>query len=263
MESFHTLVGIARVDTREDRALPAVHRLGQVPILRHPARDHDRLGRHLVGSAVGVVAERTQERRSLVDGIEDSREGHDGADRMEPEGEGRDDSEVPASAANRPEQIRVDVRRGHTHLTVGADDLRGDQVVARKPELAPKPAVPAAEREPGDTGFRYGAQRCRKPERLSLPVDVAEHRASLNACHLRLRVHLHGAHPREIHDHATLRARESSDRVSAPTHGELDPVLSGEVNGVDDIRRSRAAHDQARPVWVHRVEGNANVRIPA
>ena len=45
-------------------------------------------------------------------------------------------------------------------------------------------------------------------------------------------------------------------------HGDLNPVLASERHGIDDIRGTRAAYDEARTICLHRVERNARVLVP-
>jgi hypothetical protein len=54
---------------------------------------------------------------------------HQWAHRMKVEFEAGDDSEVAATAANCPKQVRVLTFRCLKHLAIGGDDFRRDQVV--------------------------------------------------------------------------------------------------------------------------------------
>jgi len=109
----------------------------------------------------------------------------------------------PRIAQNR---VRIGVRRGRTHLTVGADDLGRDDVVAREPALATDPPVAAAERESGDTRVGYDASRCGKPEGLRFPVDVAPDRSALHACQSRFAIDVDATHERKVDHHPAVRA---------------------------------------------------------
>src|SRR5262249_57054206 len=71
---------------------------------------------------------------------------------MQLELEARDDAEVPAAAAQRPEQIRVlGLARAHD-LRIRRHHLHADEVVAGETAAAHQPSESAAEREAGDTG---------------------------------------------------------------------------------------------------------------
>jgi hypothetical protein len=185
-----------------------VHRLWQVWIGRHRARGEDGFGSHLVGCGIGVLAKSTEHGRGVRERIEESRESDDRADLVQPEGERRDDAEVPSAAAKRPEEIRVLLRRCRTHLTVGAGDLGGEDVVARETVFSTEPSVAAPEREPGDACLRDGPERCGEAEDLRLPVDVAEERTALNTCDLCLHVDVDASHEGEVDHHPAVGARE-------------------------------------------------------
>ena len=60
--------------------------------------------------------------------------------------EAGDDPEVAATAADRPEQVRVVVGVDEPDLAVGGHDLRGEQRVDREAVLAHQVADAAAER---------------------------------------------------------------------------------------------------------------------
>jgi hypothetical protein len=66
--------------------------------------------------------------------------------------EARDDTEVPASATQRPEQVRVLSGGGAHLLSVGQDDVGRMQRVDSEPVTAHQPAHAAAERQPADAG---------------------------------------------------------------------------------------------------------------
>ena len=91
---------------------------------------------------------------------------------MRPELERRDDAEVAAAAAQRPEQLRVLVLADVQVLAVRGDDVGPDEVVAGQPAPTDQPADPAAEREAGDARRGHEATGDRQPERLRLGVDV-------------------------------------------------------------------------------------------
>ena len=100
---------------------------------------------------------------------------------MQAELELGDDAEVPAAAAEAPEEIRVLVGARAHELAVGGDDVGREQVVDREAVLALQPADPAAEREPGDAGVRDDSAGRREPERLRLVVELAPEHAGLNS----------------------------------------------------------------------------------
>ena len=66
----------------------------------------------LLGSVGDELAEEAQHGAGIVD-LEEHRAAVDRLDRMQPELERRDDAEVPATTAKRPEEIGVLVRARH------------------------------------------------------------------------------------------------------------------------------------------------------
>ena len=58
-----------------------------------------------------------------------------------------DDSEVPAAAAETPEQVRILVGARLDELAVGRHHVHRDELVDRQAVLALNPADPAAERQ--------------------------------------------------------------------------------------------------------------------
>jgi hypothetical protein len=84
--------------------------------------------------------------------VEDESHHHLGADRVELEGEAGDDAEVPAAAAQSPEQVGVGAGVDLQHLAAGGDQLGADQIVAAHAVLVAQPAEAAAEGEAGDAG---------------------------------------------------------------------------------------------------------------
>ncbi len=126
------------------------------------------------------VAERAEQPRRVLGRMHDQPREHLRPDRMQPEPEGRDDAEIAAAAADRPEQVRVLLRARMHDRAVGRHQLGREQVVDRQPVLARDPAEAAAERQPGDPGRRVDARRHGEPVELRLAVDIAERRAGID-----------------------------------------------------------------------------------
>ena len=92
----------------------------------------------------------------------EQRAAEDLADRVELELEPRDDTEVAAAAADRPEQVGMRVRAGGDLPAVGRDDLDRLEGVDGQAVLADQPADPAAEGQPGDADRPGVAERRRQ-----------------------------------------------------------------------------------------------------
>ena len=84
-----------------------------------------------------------------------------------------DDAEVPAAAAQRPEQIGVFVGGRPDDPALGGDDLGGKQVVDGEPVFAHEEAQAAAEGEPGHAGVAHDPAGGGQAVGLRLVVDVA------------------------------------------------------------------------------------------
>ncbi len=104
-------------------------------------------------------------------------------DRMQRELEARDDAEIAAAAANRPEQIFVRVGACVEQFAVGGDHVGRNQIVDGHAVFAAEPAEAAAERQTCDAGGRVDAERRGEPERLRFVVEIA--RASRRVRHRR------------------------------------------------------------------------------
>jgi hypothetical protein len=85
-----------------------------------------------------------------VHGIPEDRAGIDGINRMGLEQEAGDNAEVPASAANRPEQIGMLTPACGDESSIGEHDIGLEQVINRQAVLAGQITRAATEREPAD-----------------------------------------------------------------------------------------------------------------
>ncbi len=149
--------------------------------------------------------------------------------------EGRHDAEVAAAAANRPEEVGVLVRAGTQDITVGGDDLDGEQVVDRQPKLAREPAHPAAERQTGDAGVGDHAGRYRQAVSLGRAVKITEQGASPSASDAGDRIDGDLLHGGEIDDETAVARAVPRCGVASPTDGDGKGIGAGEGDGVDYI----------------------------
>jgi hypothetical protein len=123
--------------------------------------------------------------------------------------------EVPATAAQGPEQIGV-FDAGHTqHLAVGGHHLHRQQVVACPAVAARQVAEAATHREPGDAGGRDEAEHRGQAVQLRLAVDVGERAAGLRPGHAPRRVHPHAAQRRHVDHQAAVAHRQPGNVVAA------------------------------------------------
>ena len=118
------------------------------------------------------------------------RAGDDRADLVQAERERRDDAEVAAAAADRPEQVGVLVLARADALAARQDDLRLEQVVDREAALAGQVAEAAAEREAADAGGRDDPAGRGEAVLVGRGVDLAPGAAAADPDGPRLRVDL-------------------------------------------------------------------------
>ncbi len=99
---------------------------------------------------------------------------------MQAEGELGDHPEVPAAAADRPEQVRVGFPARRPNLAIGGDDLHFDQLVDGEPETARQVSESTTEGQAGHPGLRHEAEGGGQPMLLGGPVHIAEKTAGAN-----------------------------------------------------------------------------------
>ena len=157
---------------------------------------------------------------------------------MQAELERGHDAEVPAPAAQRPEQVGVLVVARADDAAVGEHDLGRDEVVDRHPVAPALVRDAAAEREARDAGLGHDAAGRGEPERRGHAIDVGPGRAAL---------HVHGAArstrtsriAREVDHEAAVDQRGAGDVVPAAANRERQLVLDGEADGGRDVGRRR------------------------
>ena len=114
------------------------------------------------------------------DGVDDDA-GVDHVHGVQPVFQRGHDAEVPAAAAQRPEEVLVLGFTGRQELSVGGDDVGREEVVAAEPVLAVKVADATAEGQPGDPGRADDAARRRQPEGMRGVVEVRPRCTGLGA----------------------------------------------------------------------------------
>src|SRR5580700_9190281 len=115
------------------------------------SREPADLRAELVGASGGEVTVEVENVPRLVDRIENAA-AQDRSNVVEAIFERRDYSEVPATTAHAPEQVRVFAVAGGDEATVGSHDIHGNHVVAGKAVLADQPAHTAAKGQARDAG---------------------------------------------------------------------------------------------------------------
>jgi hypothetical protein len=182
-------------------------------------------------------------------------------DRMQLELQRGDHAEVAAAPAQRPEQVLVLLLAGHQEAAVGGHHVGRDQVVAGQPEPAGQVADAAAQGEPAHAGCRDDATGRGQAERVGCGVEVTPGGAALGPRPLARRVDPDAAHAREVDDHAVVDRAEPRDAVGAAADGQIEVVLTGEVDRRDDVARVRRPDHGSRPAVDHRVVDLAGVLV--
>ena len=152
-----------------------------------------------------------------------------------PEKASEHDIEVPTSAAEGPEEIFILRDTGGEYFTVRGDYLAGQQIVDGHAVLAKQPANTTPEGETPNTCLRhYPGWDC-ETEWVRFPVEIAKRRATLDAYGACGRVHMDGAHAREINDNAIVAKGTAADIVASASNCREQIVVAREVDGGDDV----------------------------
>ena len=208
-------------------------------------RVHEARERHeVVGRAGREVPVETEELLGGLEGMRDEPADDQGAHRVEAELEGRDHPEVPAAAAQAPEQIGVLALGGGEGAAVRGDHARREEVVRGQAVPGHQPAEPAAQRQPGDAGRRDDAAGDGEAVELRLAVQLAPAHARLHARRTGGRVDVDALQWREVDRDAALADAPAGDAVTAPANRDLQARLAGEVDGGDDVGLAVAPRDQ-------------------
>ena len=186
---------------------------------------------------------------------------HHGAHRVQPEHERRDDAEVAAAAADRPEQVGVLGRARVRARSVRQDDLGLEHVVDREPVPAAQIADPAAEREAADAGRADDAARRRHADRVGGRVNLPPGRPALDPNGAGVGVDLDAAHRPEVDHDAVVAAAEAAAVVSAAADGEQRVMPARKPDHRRHVVGGRAAGDHRRALVDHRVVQRASVVV--
>ena len=112
--------------------------------------------------------------------------------------------------------------------------------------LAHDPADPAAEGQPCDAGVGDDAGRHREPERLRLPVELAEQHACLGARDPALGIDSDALHRGEVDHQRVVRDRVAGERVAAAADRNGNTARAGGLDGRDHVGDPGAAGDRGR-----------------
>jgi hypothetical protein len=180
---------------------------------------------------------------------------------MQAVAEARDDAEVAAAAAKRPEEVRALVRARPDDVAVGEHDVRLEQVVDREPVLPRQVPVAAAEREPADSGRRDDPADGGEPVLVRGAVDLAPGATAAHVDRAGGRVDGDLAQQREVADDAVVDAPEAWAVVAAAVDRQREALLAREADDPGDLGRVDGPRDQGRPLVDHRVVEGARLVV--
>ena len=203
-------------------------------------------GAELVRSVGDEVAVEVHDVGGVL-GRPEHRSGDDGgAQWVQRETERAGDAEVPAAAAQRPEQVGVIVGRRADDLALGGDHLDLREVVDGEPVLAHEPADAAAQADTADAGMADDAARGSETVRLRRMVDISPQGAALDECRALDRIDRDGAHRRQVDHDPAVAHRGAGDVVTPTANGDLEIAVAGEAHRGGHIGGVAAAGNQPR-----------------
>ncbi len=183
------------------------------------------------------------------------------AERVERELERRGDPEVPAGAAQTPEQVRLLGLAGPDEPPICCHELDRSQAVDRQPEMALESTGAAAEGQPGDPGMADHADRADEPVRLRCDVEFAEEGAAVRRGQARRRIDRYAAHPGHVDDEPAVAARMTGGAMATGADSQGEVVLTGEPDRGRDIRARGGPDDDRRSTVEHGVPQAAGVVV--
>lgn len=166
----------------------------------------------------------------------------DAVQRVQPELHPGDHAEVPAAAAQRPEQVRVLLGVRAHHPAVREHDVRREQVVDGQPVRAGQVADAAAERDPRD------ADRAGVPEPHGEPVrgrrggDGPGGEAGLHPRGAGAGVHVEHREVAQVDDEPVVHRAVAGAAVPAAAHRERQPGVARERHRRRDVGVVQRAH---------------------
>jgi hypothetical protein len=206
-----------------------------------------------IGDSAGELAVEVEDGFRLVEGMEHHPPQHERPHRVQLILEGRDDTEVPATAAHTPEEVSMLGGARGPHLAIGRDDVDRDEVIGREAVLASQPAYPAAQGQARNAGIRAGAPGGGQTERLGLMVEVDPLDPPFSPDGAPAGVDTHTAHPGQVNHEPPIAHRGARDIVAATPDRHQEMVGTREIDGLDHIGDPSTAGDERRPTIDHAI----------
>jgi hypothetical protein len=177
--------------------------------------------------------------------------------RVQPELHRRHDAEVPAAAAQGPEELGVVVGRRAHELAGRRDELDRGDAVGRQAVLAGEPAQPAAERVAHDAHVRGGAREREQAVRRGRLGDLEPQGAGLDPGDLRGGIDLDAAHLLCREEDRVVERRDRRGVVAGALGRDAEAVAPREGEDRHDVVGGRGQRDVGGPLVDREVPGAA------
>ena len=214
-------------------------------------QERQRRGGHDAGDRRELVRRRLRRGDEAVDRVGRRGQHEDAAGELrhvvEAEAQLRRDAEVPAAAADRPEQVRVRVGVDVQHGAVGGDHLGREQVVDRQPVLAGEEADAARERDAAQADRAGVPEPGREPAQAGRGAVFARGQSAARPGGAAAGVDRERAQVAEVEHDAAVDGGVGGRAVAAAAHGQLAAAVAREGNHAGHVGRVGGAGDQRGP----------------
>ncbi len=180
---------------------------------------------------------------------------------MQPELELGHDAEVPAAAAQSPEELRVLLGAGGEKAAVGGHDLRREEALAGDTVHPLEPAAAAAQREPPDARVGHATARHGQTVLLRGRVQLGPYGAALHARGSVVGIHLDGVHRTQVDHDPVVAGAVARSGVGAAAHADGEVVLARARERGGHVLRGRAADHDRRTAIDHAVPDQARLLV--
>jgi hypothetical protein len=174
--------------------------------------------------------------------------GVDLGDREQLELDRRHRRDVPASATERPEELRLRVPVRPDEAAVGGDDIGRDDRVAGQPERPDHPAEAAPERVAEHADVRGRAGEIRETVLARRDGQRPRERTGLDMCAMPPRVDRDPVHALGLEEQRVAAPVDRARVVAAGVERDPQAALGGKADGGDHVARGLRVHDGDGPL---------------
>src|SRR5262245_14695779 len=172
---------------------------------------------------------------------------------MELECESRDDAEISAATAKRPEQVRVFISACLNKVAIGQYDIGREEIIDTQPKFASEMPDSTAKSQSADaSGRNDSAWRC-EAEYMRCVIDVSPGASAPDNDRARFRIDTCIFYRAEVDDQSVVADSQAPRVMSAAADRHEQIVLSSEVHGGNDVRHVRTTGNQPRLFVDHSV----------